>query len=71
MINFIVKKLLATGFMGKVFLERLLRCTEVAKIYLLLRPKKGIQPKERLMQIFDNAVSLFLFKKIKIIFISY
>ena len=31
----------ATGFMGKVLVEKLLRCTNVRKIYLLIRPKKG------------------------------
>ncbi|EFA04974.1 Putative fatty acyl-CoA reductase CG5065-like Protein [Tribolium castaneum] len=38
-----------TGFMGKVLLEKLLRaCPGVAKIYLLIRPKKGQDAHERL-----------------------
>lgn len=43
--------------MGKVFFERILRCTEVDKIYLLLRPKKGVEPKVRIHQMFNNSVS--------------
>jgi len=49
---------LATGFMGKVFLERLLRATEVAKIYILVRPKRGKTPKERLVELLDNLVRI-------------
>jgi len=49
----------ATGFMGKVLVEKLLRSTKVKKIYLLIRPKKGLETKVRLEQlmsakIFDN-----------------
>ncbi|KAK9886421.1 hypothetical protein WA026_016701 [Henosepilachna vigintioctopunctata] len=41
-----------TGFMGKVLLEKLLRsCPGVAKIYLLIRPKKGQNAHERLSQL--------------------
>jgi len=46
-----------TGFIGKVFIERLLRTTEVAKIYMLMRHKKGKDPKERLIDVFNNPVS--------------
>lgn len=49
---------LATGFMGKVFLERLLRTTEVAKIYILVRPKRGKTSKERLVELLDNLVRI-------------
>jgi fatty acyl-CoA reductase len=45
-----------TGFMGKVLVEKLLRLTEVEKIYLLMRFKKGKNPKERLNDIFSNPV---------------
>ena len=31
----------ATGFMGKVLVEKLLRSTKVRKIYLLIRPKES------------------------------
>ena len=45
----------ATGFLGKVLLEKLLRaCPDVGNIFLLLRPKKGKEPTERV----KNIVSL-------------
>ena len=38
-----------TGFMGKVLLEKLLRsCPGITQIYVLIRPKKGIKPQDRL-----------------------
>lgn len=43
--------------MGKVFIEKMLRLTEVGKIYLLMRPKKGKNPKDRLVDMFANPVS--------------
>lgn len=47
-----------TGFMGKVLVEKLLRCcTGVKKIYLLVRSKKGKDPNERLKDVFNNPVS--------------
>lgn len=34
--------------MGKVLVEKLLRdCGELSKIYILVRPKKGISPQQR------------------------
>ena len=50
----------ATGFLGKVLVEKLLRsCNEVKCIYVLLRPKKGLDINSRLQQllqvkIYDN-----------------
>lgn len=41
----------ATGFMGKVLVEKLLRSTPVHKLYLLIRSKKGVSTKERLAQL--------------------
>eukprot|EP01063_Lacrimia_lanifica_P000164 TRINITY_DN1006_c0_g2_i1.p1 TRINITY_DN1006_c0_g2~~TRINITY_DN1006_c0_g2_i1.p1 ORF type:complete len:565 (+),score=259.42 TRINITY_DN1006_c0_g2_i1:114-1808(+) len=39
----------ATGFVGKVFIEKVLRSLPgVAKMYLLIRPKKGVDPMDRL-----------------------
>lgn len=39
----------ATGFMGKVLVEKLLRsCPELKHIYILVRTKKGVAPEERL-----------------------
>jgi len=51
----------ATGFMGKVLVEKLLRSTNVKKIYLLIRPKKGIQTKVRL----EELMSAKLFDELK------
>lgn len=47
----------ATGFMGKVLLEKLLyTCHEVGTIYMLIRTKKGQQPEQRLDTIFDSPM---------------
>jgi len=53
----------ATGFMGKVLVEKLLRSTKVKKVYLLIRSKKGLQTKARLEEllsakIFDNMKAI-------------
>lgn len=50
-----------TGFLGKVLIEKLLRCCGgVKRIYILIRNKKGKTPKERIADIFNNAVSFVL-----------
>ena len=47
-----------SGFMGKVLLEKLLRsCPDIACIYVLLRPKKGVPVQERLQALAKAAVS--------------
>ena len=47
----------ATGFMGKVLVEKLLRsCNEVKCIYVLLRPKKGLDVKSRLIKLFQVKI---------------
>ncbi|KAJ8954243.1 hypothetical protein NQ318_005839 [Aromia moschata] len=46
----------STGFVGKVLLEKLLRSTEVKKIYLLIRRKKGKSHTERIQDIFNNML---------------
>lgn len=48
----------ATGFLGSVLVEKLLRCFDVKKVYLLIRSKNGVSVDERLekfkeLQIFD------------------
>lgn len=46
-----------TGFVGVCLLEKILRCVpDVGKIYLLMRPKKGKEIKERLEEIKSNSV---------------
>ena len=47
----------ATGFMGKVLVEKLLRsCPHISNIYLLVRSKKGKNSESRLDEIFDDPV---------------
>jgi thioester reductase-like protein len=47
----------ATGFMGKVLLEKLLRsCPDVGNIYVLIRPKKGKTPSDRVKDIVNLPV---------------
>lgn len=49
----------ATGFMGKVLIEKLLRsCPGIDEIYLLMRPKKGLNIDERLKKILANKVNI-------------
>ncbi|CAB0014994.1 unnamed protein product [Nesidiocoris tenuis] len=47
----------ATGFVGKALVEKLLRsCPGIETIFLLIRTKKGMNPKERLRELLDNTV---------------
>lgn len=49
----------ATGFMGKVLVEKLLRsCPGVDQLYLLMRPSKGKDVSSRLQEFIDNQVCL-------------
>ncbi|XP_075988837.1 putative fatty acyl-CoA reductase CG5065 [Anticarsia gemmatalis] len=51
-----------TGFMGKVLVEKLLRkCPDIDQIYLLVRSKKGKNPRQRLEEIFNGP----LFEKVR------
>uniref|UniRef100_A0A336LR38 Fatty acyl-CoA reductase n=1 Tax=Culicoides sonorensis TaxID=179676 RepID=A0A336LR38_CULSO len=46
-----------TGFLGKVIIEKFLRCMpKLGGIWLLVRTKKGVDPQERLPVIFQNAL---------------
>lgn len=50
----------ATGFMGKVLLEKLLRaCPDIKRIYILCRAKRGLAPKARVAQLVKLPVSKF------------
>jgi fatty acyl-CoA reductase len=45
----------ATGFLGKILIEKLIRsCYDLNKIYILVRAKKGKQPNERVNEITDS-----------------
>lgn len=52
----------ATGFLGKVLVEKLLRdCPKVKRIYILLRAKKGDSLEKR----FESFKNLIIFKDLK------
>ena len=47
----------ASGFLGKVLVEKLLRaCPDVGNIFVLVRPKKGKEPSERVQNIISLPV---------------
>jgi fatty acyl-CoA reductase len=47
----------ASGYLGKVLLEKLLRaCPDVGNIFVLVRPKKGKEPSERVQNIISLPV---------------
>lgn len=48
----------ASGFLGKIVLEKLLRSCNVGTIYLLMREKKGQDIETRLDEIFKKPVSI-------------
>ncbi|KAL1455193.1 hypothetical protein WDU94_009304 [Cyamophila willieti] len=45
-----------TGFVGIAILEKFLRDVPFERIYLLLRPKKGMSVEDRLKQVLDNKI---------------
>lgn len=48
----------ATGFMGKVLVEKLLRsCSDIKCLYLLMRPNKGKDIDVRLQELISNQVN--------------
>jgi fatty acyl-CoA reductase len=47
----------ATGFMGKVLVEKLLRsCPGINRLYILMRPSKGKEVAVRLQELISNEV---------------
>ncbi|XP_012270704.1 fatty acyl-CoA reductase wat isoform X2 [Orussus abietinus] len=47
----------ATGFLGKILVEKLLRsCPNISKIYVLVRPKKGMDVQSRMEAIFNDPM---------------
>lgn len=49
----------ATGFLGKVLLEKLLRsCPKVNLVYVLVRQKAGQTPQERVEEVISGKVSV-------------
>ncbi|XP_029169081.1 fatty acyl-CoA reductase 1-like [Nylanderia fulva] len=52
----------ATGFLGKVYFEKILRsCPDVREIFILMRPKKGLNINERL----EKILNLPLYNKLR------
>lgn len=51
----------STGFIGTTLVEKLLRCFDVKKIYLLVRAKAGVAVSER----HQNFLNLQIFELIK------
>ncbi|XP_049289203.1 fatty acyl-CoA reductase wat-like [Anopheles funestus] len=45
-----------TGFLGKVLLEKILRCLNVRKVFLAIRSKDGRKPTERLQDLLKDAI---------------
>jgi fatty acyl-CoA reductase len=49
----------ATGFIGKVLIEKLLRsCYDLKTIYVLVRSKKGQNPQDRLKEFLHCKVNI-------------
>lgn len=46
----------ATGYIGSVVLEQLLRTTNVGKVYLLMRPRRGEDIQQRLNKLLQGAL---------------
>ncbi|XP_073992544.1 putative fatty acyl-CoA reductase CG5065 isoform X2 [Rhodnius prolixus] len=56
----------ATGFIGKVLVEKLLRsCPDIGTIYLLMRPKRGQQVSARLTDLLNTKIFDWLKKNSK------
>ncbi|KAL0103256.1 hypothetical protein PUN28_017513 [Cardiocondyla obscurior] len=52
----------STGFLGKVFVEKVLRsCPDVREIFLVMRPKKGLSVAQRL----EKILHLPLYEKLR------
>ena len=50
----------ATGFLGKIVIEKLLRaCPLVKKIYLLTRSRHGVNPQQRIDDLLQSMVCIF------------
>lgn len=51
----------ATGFLGKVLIEKLIRsCSDLKVIYVLVRAKKGKKPSDRIDEILNSNGVIYL-----------
>ncbi|XP_062698847.1 fatty acyl-CoA reductase 2-like [Aedes albopictus] len=55
-----------TGFLGKILLEKVLRCLDVKKVFLLIRRKDDMSAQERLVKLLQDTV----FEKVRTIYPS-
>lgn len=46
----------ATGFIGKLFLEKILRSLPVKKVFILVRSKANVPTSKRLQVLFESIV---------------
>ena len=54
--------------MGKILVEKLLRsCPGIGLIYILVRPKKGVKPEDRIKEFLESPVITFHINSISII----
>ena len=52
----------ATGFMGKVLIEKVLwSCPNIKEIFLLVRPKKNVKIDDRLRKILFLPVNIYIY----------
>lgn len=62
----------ASGFMGKVLLEKLLySCSDVKQIMILVRPKRGKSAAQRVQDFSTLPVSVFIYYMQQILFLEY
>lgn len=55
----------ATGFMGKVLIEKLLRsCSAMKTVYVLVRPKKGQDPSVRVQELVGGKVGVVFYNHV-------
>ena len=52
----------ASGFIGSLVLEKLLRSTTVGLVYVLMRPHRGAEPAERLAAMLHGAAVFHLIR---------
>lgn len=53
-----------TGFLGKVILEKMMRsCPEVNKFYIMVRPKRKVQPIDRVKNEILNSYNFSVLKR--------
>ncbi|XP_052873269.1 fatty acyl-CoA reductase wat-like [Anopheles cruzii] len=54
-----------TGFIGKVLLEKLLRCFAVRKVFLMMRAKRNKSVAERFQELLDDAIVFNVMASVK------